>query len=426
MRQSVFLLLLTWVAYPAEVHTLTLKECIDLALKQNPDVVLARLEESKAEQSVRLARAPFVPKVIIGSGLAYSNGIPMSVEGASPTIVQATAISDIFNRSQSFQVAAAKESRRGTALDAAAKLDQVRLRTAELFLDADRAGKIVDLTRREVDARSGVLDSVRARVAEGRELPIETRRAELNLARARYQAQVSEDNVRAARTALAVVVGLDVGDQVQPSQAERQPVEIPESADLAVQKALESSNELRGLQSKLLAKGYDIKAQRAQRWPRVDLVAQYGMLSRINNYDQFFRKFQRNNGQIGMSFQWPVFSGPGVDAAASLAEVEAAQLRIQLQNTRNRIAADTRAAYQGIEQTESARKVAQLDLEVAREQVSVLLAQMQEGRAALRQVEDARSAETDKWIAFYDTAASLEKSRLALLRLTGGLAAALD
>ena len=66
-----------------------------------------------------------------------------------------------------------------------------------------------------------------------------------------------------------------------------------------------------------------------------------------------------------------------------------------------------------------------MDLDVSRDQVSVLLAQMEEGRAALRQVEEARTGETDKWIAFYDAASTAEKARLALLRQTGELTAAL-
>ena len=45
--------------------------------------------------------------------------------------------------------------------------------------------------------------------------------------------------------------------------------------------------------------------------------------------------------------------------------------------------------------------------------------------AALRQVEEARTGETDKWIAFYDADSTAEKARLALLRQTGELTAAL-
>jgi len=58
--------------------------------------------------------------------------------------------------------------------------------------------------------------------------------------------------------------------------------------------------------------------------------------------------------------------------------------------------------------------------------LSVYLAQMQEGRAGLRQVEEARVLENDKWIAFYDAQYAVEKAKWNVLRLTGDLVAAME
>ncbi|MGO9095750.1 MAG: TolC family protein [Bryobacteraceae bacterium] len=422
-----FALLLFWglCACAAEVRTLTLREAVDLALKQNPEILLARLDQQKAEETLRLAHDPFIPKVFVGSGMAYSSGFPMSIEGATPSILQARAVADVFNRPQSYRVAAAKESRHSAALEAAARQDEIVYRTAELFLDAQKASRMAEAARAEVKSLEGVLETVRARVAEGRELPIESRKAELNLARARYRLQVLEGNTRSARNSLGAALGLEAAEQVQPADAETPPPALPESADAAVESALANSNELRALQSKLLAKGFDIHAARAARLPTFDLVAQYALLAKFNNYAEYFNKFQRNNGQLGVSFQVPLVAGPGIAAAGALAEEEAAELRIQFRNTRRRIESDTRQACQDLQQAEAARDLARLDLEVAREQVTLLLAQTQEGRAALRQLEEARVAETDRWIAFYDAGASLDKARLNVLRQTGELLAAL-
>ena len=89
----------------AEVHPMTLRQAVETALKQNPDITLARLDEVKARQGVLLAKDPFTPHLVIGSGLAYSNGFPMSIQGSAPSIVQANIVQDIFNRQQSLAVA---------------------------------------------------------------------------------------------------------------------------------------------------------------------------------------------------------------------------------------------------------------------------------------------------------------------------------
>src|SRR5690349_20524526 len=86
----------------AEVRPLTLRQTVALAVQQNPDVALARLDEEMARLAVRLAKDPFTPRVTVGSGLAYTYGFPMSVEGSAPSIVQARASSFIFNRQQNY------------------------------------------------------------------------------------------------------------------------------------------------------------------------------------------------------------------------------------------------------------------------------------------------------------------------------------
>ncbi|HSW49427.1 MAG TPA: TolC family protein, partial [Bryobacteraceae bacterium] len=116
---------------------------------------------------------------------------------------------------------------------------------------------------------------------------------------------------------------------------------------------------------------------------------------------------------------------PAVDSQRFQTESDAARLRLELQTARNRITIDARRLYQQARQAESAREVARLDLDVSRDQVSVLLAQMEEGRASLRQAEEARLAEDDKWLAFVEANYALETARLNLLAHTGELLAAL-
>lgn len=404
---------------------MSLREAVERALKESPDVVLARLETEKAEQAARLAHSVFVPNLVVGSGLAATYGSPESIDGSLPSIVQARVTGSVFNRAQSLRLAAARENHRSAEIDATARQDEAVYRIAEAFLDAESAGRIAEMSRHETEAAGRVLDSVRARAAEGRELPIEVKKAELNQARARYRAEVFESNAEAARISLAALLAFEPGDQVQPAPGERTAPAVPESADAAVAAALASSKEVRSLESKLLAKQLDVRSQAAERLPRLDLVAQYALLAKFNNYAKYFNAFQRNNGQAGVSVQFPVFSGPAVSAAVGQAEAEAAEVRVRLRSTQGRVAADTRRAYEEMQQAGTAQEIAKMDLDVARDQVSVLLAQMGEGRASLGQVDQARTAETGKWIALYEATATAEKARWALLRQTGDLVAAL-
>jgi outer membrane protein TolC len=155
-------------------------------------------------------------------------------------------------------------------------------------------------------------------------------------------------------------------------------------------------------------------------------VAQYGLLARFNNYDEFFQRFERHNAQIGVSLQLPIFTGPGISAQVAQTSTELSRLKIEYANLRNRIGSDLDAGFRDVRRAGSAADLARLDLEVAREQLSLALARMEEGRAPLREVEEARVVENEKWISFYDARYALEKARLNLLRLVGTLEASLQ
>ncbi|MGB9609814.1 MAG: hypothetical protein ACPL7M_02485, partial [Bryobacteraceae bacterium] len=81
-------------------RVLTLREAVDLAARQSPDIVLARLDEQRAVLGVQAVREPALPRLIVGSGLAYSSGMPMSIEGATPAVIQAKAVRTLWNRPQ--------------------------------------------------------------------------------------------------------------------------------------------------------------------------------------------------------------------------------------------------------------------------------------------------------------------------------------
>ena len=93
-----------------ETYTLTLKQAIDLGLSRNPDVTLAKLDQIRAAQGVPLAQDPFYPHVGAGSGLAYNNGMPLSIEGSAPSVIQARASEELFNRPQHWAIEQQRET----------------------------------------------------------------------------------------------------------------------------------------------------------------------------------------------------------------------------------------------------------------------------------------------------------------------------
>jgi hypothetical protein len=93
----------------AETRTMTLAQVLQAAGEQSPELALARLDEKKAAEATKAAHDPFRPKLFAGSGLAYSSGFPLSIEGSAPSILESRAIASVFNRPQRLMIDKAKQ-----------------------------------------------------------------------------------------------------------------------------------------------------------------------------------------------------------------------------------------------------------------------------------------------------------------------------
>jgi outer membrane protein TolC len=429
MRQLVILSLAAGLGSPflaAETRQISLRQAVDLALKQNPDLLIARFDEMKAAYDVETARDPFRPKLTAGSGLAYTQGFPLSIEGSAPSVIRVDASQTLWSRQRGFELAKSREDARGAGIDLQARREEAVLKVAQAYLEAQRLRRAAEVATRQIESMERLAEITRIRVAEGRELELENKRAAARLAQARYRARSLSDNLSHQEEMLALLVGLPPGDRVETSTEDRTPPALPAAEGEAVDQALSSSKELARLQSKLQSAGLAGKAGAAARLPQVDLVGQYGLFARFNNFEDYFRTFTRNNWQLGASIRIPLLAGPAARARAAQADTEAARLRLEIQHRRNSLALSVRKTYQDLRNLEAFREVARLDFEAAGEQSSVLMAQYEEGRAGLRQVEDARFLEQERWVAYLDAQSAVEKQRLAILKETGGLLTALQ
>lgn len=405
---------------------MSLHDAVALALKQNPDVVMARLDLLKSQYGVKVAKDPFVPKLYGGSGAAWTTGYPASINGSPPSIFEARTDMSLFNRPQSYGVAQARENARGAEIGVAHQQEEAVYQTAALYLDAQQTARLLEVAQRQESSLTKVLENVRARVAEGRELGIQSKRAELNLAKARQSLEALQGDLEMAQRNLAVVLGFGAGDRIATIPEDQLKFgDMPETEDAAAEQAVETNKQIQVLQSQMQAKTLEIKGYKAARLPQIGLVAQYNLLAK-HNFQDFFPNFQRNNGQLGVSITIPLLVGSAPRAYLGQNETDLAKLKTQSEQLRSRILLNTHKDYQQIRRAETARNVARMDLDLAREQLNILLAQYDEGRIGVADVEQARTQENDKWMAYYDAQHTLARVKLELMKETGDLVAMLQ
>lgn len=420
-KMKLFVYLLTAMSCIAETHRLDLKGALKKAMEQSPELLLSRFDESNAKQAVQVARDPFSPKLVVGSGLAYSYGFPLSIDGSAPSIVQVKASQSLINRPQSYLLAKARVDATGAQQLTQLRRDEVLERTAKLFLDADRAARNLKTVLGQIENLEEVLKLVQARLEEGRILPIEVQRAQINLKKARQRQRILAVELKQTEHNLAYVLGFESEDRVEAMSETALDFPLAPNPETAIREALDNSRELKKLQSDLHSKSLEVQANRSARLPQVDLIAQYALFSRFNNLDQYFNRFQTNNAQLGVSFKFPIVPGPASAALAVQAQNDISRLRLRVTNTRNRIEMDTRKLYEDLQLQKENRELAKLDLDLARDQIAIHLAQVEEGKATRSQLEESRFLEAEKWIAYWDAQYLMDRARISLLAATGGL-----
>ncbi len=402
---------------------MTLPQALEIATRQNPDVALARLDMQRATEGIAVAQDPFRPKVFAGSGLAYTYGYPNSIEGNAPSLFQLHTDMAIYNRPKSYEVASARETARGSQYGAQAKSEDVAYQTADLFLTASQMEHQHETLNSQLPSLQKVVQLTAASVSEGNELPLELKRASVNLAMSEQRLDASKLDADYYEMMLAVVLGFPASDRVKPVDSELSSIASPPSENEAADAAMRNNKELRQMQSNVLAKELELRSYKASRLPQVDLVAQYSLFARYN-YEQYFQKFQRNNAQLGVSLTLPILVGTATKGLAAQAFTDMQKIRIQMDQVRNRILTDTRRSYEQWQKAQSLRDLSRMQLDLAREQLSVLLAQNGEGRVPISRVEQARLDEGNRWIDFYDSDFQEIRAKLAILRQTGSLMSA--
>jgi outer membrane protein len=407
-------------AFSQEQEPLTLKQAVTLAVQYSSDLALARARYAIAEQQAALVRSPFAPNLFAGSGAGYTLGFPMTAGGAPPAVFDVAYVQTVFNRPLQGQAHAAERRADVERLTLDDSRDGVILRTAEVFLDLVQVRQALEARRGTRNASARILEITESRVAEGHELPVESLRAKLDRARAEQAIVQLEGREGALAIELQRLTGVRTDTrplEVVPDRIAAQ-AEQP-TADL-VAHALASNSELRRAEYEQRARRDQLHQERAAYWPAIDVVGEYAMLARFNNYDEFFLRFERNNLNVGIQARWPIFSAQ-TTSTVRVVQAELRQIDVELRHRREEIEAAVRRASQRTRELNVARDTASLELALAEEQVRMLQERFHADRANLRDVERARLDQADKRVAFLQADFDSQQAMLELLKSTGQL-----
>jgi len=413
------LLLCVGASNAQDDQKLTLREAVTLALQNSRDLRLARVQYSVAMNEAGVDRAAFMPNLYTGSGIAYTYGFPGLPGGGAPAVFQLDYQQTLFNPLLKAQQHAAEDRAKNQKLELDQTRDNVIVRTATAYLGLAEARHSLDLMRSEQASAEKILQVTHDRVAANQELPIEETRSELTVARIQQRIIMLEDRNEALTLQIHDLTGIPESRAIEVGAEETSfASDLQESAmaDTAVQ----NDRGIREAENERTARQHILRGAHLSYWPTVDLLGQYSVLSKFNNYDQYYKNFQRNNVNFGVQITIPLFSAKTrSNVALAKSELDAAEL--MLGSKRQGVRVEVQEKARNVRELDAGREVARLDLKLAQESLQVVQAKFDEGHATLRDIEQAQLDQSDKWVAFLDADFARQKGQLTLLQATGQL-----
>jgi outer membrane protein TolC len=397
----------------------TLKQAVDLALKSSREVALAQARYNVAENTAKLNGSAFRPNLTVGSGAAYAYGFPQTPGGTAPSIVDLSYVQTLFNPSLRGHAFAATERAEAQRLELEKTRNSVMLQAGTAYLELGKVHQSLDLMLSQRQSSARILTFTKARISEGLELPIEATRAELAGARLEQSIVQLESRETVLEHRLAELLGFPVDRRIE-VETPTFPVDATLRESDLVDRALTTNLDVKQAEFERRAREHLETGEAGMKWPTVDLFGQYGLFAKYNNYTDYFKTFQRNNFTVGVQVRIPIVNAQH-SASVSLARSELAASELELKSKRGSVEREVGRQYQQLRELDAAHEVARLELKLAQENLQILQVRFEEGRANLRDVEQARLDENEKWVAFLNRDYDRKKAQLDLMNMTGDL-----
>jgi outer membrane protein TolC len=394
---------------------------------------MAQADVAKAKASLDEARDVYLPSVAGGSGLGYSYGFPIG----QPSVFNFTAQSLVFNFSQRNYIRGSR-----LALDAA----NLALKDAQLAVTEDVARTYIALDRdtqrqaaltEQAGFASRLVEIIQERLNAGQDTPLgltgaRLSAAQIKLARLRAEDQAAEDQAH-----LALLIGLpqkglgvvnDSIPQFAPPSTDSTVSSMASPAASSTEGAMPDSPQVASAYATARSKQQIAYGDAHYLWrPQITFAAQYNRFAKYNNYDLYYRNFQHNNFGVGIQITLPVFdAGHRAKARASAADAVHAQHEADL--ARDQFFEGRQKIRHATAELAARAEVASLDQQLAKQQLDVLLVQLNAGsgnssgpQMTPKDEQTSRIAEREKFLTVLDADFEMRKAEINLLRQTGQL-----
>ena len=400
---------------------ISLYTAADLALRNSSEVHMAEADVARAISGLTEAKDAYIPNFVLGAGLGYSYGFPVG----QPSIFNGTAQSVLLSFSQPDYIRSARASlaaaryalddtRQRIVTESAleyAELDSDRQQLAALREEHEHGERLVEVEEQRAAAGFGSrLDVLQAQL---REQQLELRRIHL------------QDHADLLAAKLAHLTGMPASAMDTETKSIPPPPDLTHGDDFQAA-ATRESFALQSANASAISKQYVARGDSRQVYrPEIFTAVQYARYAKFNNYDLYYLRFQHNNFGAGVQVTLPLFDAARREKARGSA-ADAMRAREEVSHLRDQVSEQALELQKSTAELVVQQRVAELQSEIAREQLSAMETELQSGTGnpnatpvTPRDAENARIEERQRYVDMLDAKFQLLQAQLNLLRALG-------
>jgi outer membrane protein len=332
---------------PGTPKFLSVKDAQALALKNNPQISVARLTALASQQVTREVRSSLWPTARIDLTAVEANPGTRLTAGAlnNPILYQRAAagasvsqlITD-FGRTSNL-VASANLAAKAENQNSIATKEQILLAVDQAFYNALQAQDVLTVAQRTVQDRQTVSDQIGALFKSKLKSQLDFSFANVNLAQAKLLLLDAQNNVNAAETTLSAVLGFQNLQSFQLVEDSTPIVQPPDNVDDLITSAFTMRPEILALEFQSQSAQKFQKAERDLLFPDIRALGVVGDTPVRNPVISSWY------GAVGLNVDIPVFNGFLFTARSREASLRAQATQERLRDVRTRIARDVRNSW---------------------------------------------------------------------------------
>jgi outer membrane protein len=337
----------------ASTQTLSIKDAEQLALKNNPQISVARLAALASQQVTREVRSLLWPTVVadftgvdsndrrIAAG-ALNNPVIFERAAAGATVSQL--ITD-FGRTTNL-VSSADFNAKAQNQNAVATQEQIRLAADQAFYNALQAHSVTRVAEQTVNSRQAVADQIQAFFNSKLKSQLDLSFANVNLSQAKLLLLDAQNKENAAYAALSAVLGFSSLQNYRLVEDTTPFSPPPGNIDDLISDALSRRPELLALNYEYESAQKFQTAERDLMFPTVRALGSIGDVPAGNAALAPHNAALDNwYGAVGANIEIPIFNGFLYSSRAREANLKSQAADERLRDMGNRIARDVRTSW---------------------------------------------------------------------------------